>query len=253
MLKWLKTEYQTQKTTRLKNGKFTCTEDNLVIGWCTTEGTSLIVKRIGVSAWTLSLKILRVRSRLASRRCCIVTSTTILLWTKGLTRAAASRNLPIRTINRKFWRTNAVQIHHTSCFFAALIRRQNKQRQVVAIKKTNIKKIKSSIVNLELCHRHRTRASWYCWTFYFARAAVACDAGESSCIIFSAMCATPKTTSPIIRGCCFLPVLLSKGKTRWDRWGDIKERSWIICWLYSWPYSESCLILLKLLKHKITA
>jgi len=130
-------------------------EGNLVISGGTSEGTSLIIVSIAVSAWTSVLKSLRIRRRPAGIRCTVCSIATILWRPKSFTSAFTGHAFPFRTSNLKFWRARVVQIHNASCACTILTRtslRDNKQWQVVPINKTHIKIIHPSIaVKLELC------------------------------------------------------------------------------------------------------
>lgn len=143
--------------TRLKTcRKFTCTEENSAIRWCTNEGTGHIIKRIGVIVHGRVLENLRTRRNLASIKCI----NHICLY-----------NVFARCIT-------SVSSSNPPCILACviLIRRHNKQRQVVTINKSNIKRIKVTGTLLPSQDTSQMRLD----ILFCLRATVSCDAGESS-------------------------------------------------------------------------
>jgi hypothetical protein len=121
-----------------------------IISRSTSESASSIIISITISAWTRTLKKLRVGARFA---CCwrTIIATTAILWIpKSFTRAFTRDTLTAVTTHYfQFHRTRRVQVdrttRHGAVSAAGFTVRFNQHREIVTVDETDVEEIKSAV------------------------------------------------------------------------------------------------------------
>jgi hypothetical protein len=121
-----------------------------IISRSTSESASSIIISITISAWTRTLKKLRVGAWFACSWRTIIATTAILWIPKSFTRAFTRDSLTaFITHNFQFHRTRRVQVdrttRHGAVSAAGFTVRFNQHRKIVTVNETNVEEIKSAV------------------------------------------------------------------------------------------------------------